>query len=217
MSPVSRVKITTAKGWFFAKIQSVNNEDTKLVQAAKQSPHEFEALYRKYADNVFNYFWYRTGHDKALSEDLMQETFLRAFQHLKKFQIRGYSYLTYLLTIARRLLIDHYRKPSSVPIEDAEDVPYEITEDLERKSDAEALWHAIQTLPSSSRDILLMRYQDEKPIKDIAIITESTENAVKLNLSRTRKKLASHPYLKDMVSFAPRKRLYTKPRFLKQK
>jgi RNA polymerase sigma-70 factor (ECF subfamily) len=194
----------------------MNNEDTKLVQAAKQDPREFEALYRKYADQVFNYFWYRTGHDKTLSEDLMQETFLRAFEHLGKFQIRGYSYLTYLLTIARRLLIDHYRKPASVPIEDAEDVPFEITADLERKSDAEALWHAIQTLPLSNRDVLLMHYQDEKSVKDIAVITGSTENAVKLNLSRTRKRLASHPYLKDMAGFRAKKRTYTKPKFLKR-
>jgi len=194
----------------------VNSEDTKLVQLAKQTPHEFEVLYRKYADKVFNYFWYRTGHDKTLSEDLMQETFLKAFQNLSKFRIRGYSYLTYLLTIAKHLLIDHYRKPTSVPIEDVEDIPYEATDEIERKSDADALWHAIQTLPQSNRDILLMHYQDEKPIKYIATITKSTENAVKLNLSRTRKKLASHPYLKDIAGFGHKKRSYTKPRFLKK-
>lgn len=194
----------------------MNNEDTKLVEIAKGDPKSFEDLYKKYADKVFNYFWYRTGHDKALSEDLMQETFLKAFQNLQKFRIRGYSYLTYLLTIARHLLIDHYRKPKSVPIEDVEDIPYEVTEDIERKSDAETLWHAIQTLPSSNRDVLLMYYQDEKSVKDIATITKSTENAVKLNLSRTRKKLSAHPYLKDIASFGQKKRAYTKPRFLKK-
>lgn len=194
----------------------MNNEDTKLVKIAKENPKAYEDLYRKYADRVFNYIWYRTGHDKALAEDLMQETFLKAFQNLGKFRIRGYSYLTYLLTIARHLLIDHYRKPASVPIEDAEDIPYEVTGEIERKSDADSLWHAIQDLPASNRDVLLMRYQDEKSIKDIATITESTENAVKLNLSRTRKKLASHPYLKDMAGFGHKKRAYTKPRFLKK-
>lgn len=192
----------------------MNNEDTKLVEIAKQNPKSFEDLYRKYADKVFNYFWYRAGHDKALAEDLMQETFLKAFQNLSKFRIRGYSYLTYLLTIARHLLIDHYRKPTSVPIEDVEDIPYEVTDEIERKSNAEALWHAIQDLPASNRDVLLMRYQDKKSIKDIATITESTENAVKLNLSRTRKKLAAHPHLKDMAGFGHKKRAYTKPRFL---
>jgi RNA polymerase sigma-70 factor (ECF subfamily) len=194
----------------------MNEEDRRLVEIAKRNPKSFEALYKKYADNVFNYFWYRTGHDKELSEDLMQETFLKAFQHLSKFTTRGYSYLTYLLTIAHHLLIDHYRKPTSVPVEDVEDIPFGIMEDIERKSDAEALWHAIQDLPVSNRDILLMYYQDHMPIKDIARVTKSTENAVKLNLSRTRKKLKAHPYLKDIAQFAQMRRAYTKPRFLKQ-
>lgn len=197
----------------------MEQEDVKLVEEAKREPAKYEVLYTKYADRVFNYFWYRTGHDWALSEDLMQETFLRAFQHLKRFRNRGYPYLTYLLNIAHNLLVDHYRKPKSIPVEDlsTDVVPYEITEDLVRKSDAETLWRAIQTLPQRNRDVLLMHYQDDKPIKDIAQIMNTSENSVKLNLSRTRKKLAGHPYLKDIAGFAQKKRKVTKARFLRKK
>lgn len=178
-------------------------------------PKAYEHVYRKYADKVFNYFWYRTGHDKPLSEDLMQETFLRAFQQREKYKAKGYSYLTYLLTIAHNLLVDYYRKPKSVPVEDlsTEEVPYEITEELANKSDAEALWRAVQTLPQTQRDALLMFYQQEIPIRDIAKVMNTSENAVKLNLSRTRKKLSEHPYLQDIGAFADVKRKYTKPRF----
>lgn len=197
----------------------MQHEDVRLVEEAKREPAKYEALYTKYADRVFNYFWYRTGHDWALSEDLMQETFLRAFQHLNKFRNRGYSYLTYLLNIAHNLLVDHYRKPKSIPVEDlpTDAVPYEITEDLVRKSDAETLWRAIQSLPQRNRDALLMHYQDDKPIKDIAQIMNASENSVKLNLSRTRKKLSAHPYLKDIAGFAQKKRKATKARFLRKK
>jgi len=197
----------------------MHHDDVLLIDNAKATPAKYEALYRKYADQVFNYFWYRTGHDKELSEDLMQETFLRAFQHLQKFKHRGYSYLTYLLNIAHNLLVDHYRKPKSIPVDElpTDAVPYEITEDLHRKSEAESLWRAIQELPAKNRDALLMHYQDNKPIKDIARIMNTSENAVKLNLSRTRKKLAEHPYLKDISRFAHKKRRYTKPEFLKKK
>jgi RNA polymerase sigma-70 factor (ECF subfamily) len=195
----------------------MNKDDIQLIALAKQNPKEYEKIYTKYSDKVFNYFWYRTGHDKPLSEDLMQETFLRAFQHLKRFNTRGYSYLTYLITIAHNTLVDYYRKPKSVPFEAIEDIPFEITEDLERKSDAEALWRAIQELPQSNRDKLLMKYQQDMSIKDIAIATDTTENAVKLSLSRTRKKLKSHPYIKDIVGFADTKRKQTKARFLGKK
>lgn len=188
--------------------------DQELVSRAKREPRLFEAVYKKYAPKVFNYFWYRTRHDRELSEDLMQETFLRAFQHLPKFRQRGYSYLTYLLSIAHNLLIDHYRKPKAIPVDDAKDVPYEITQDLERKSDAEALWRAIQTLPADAYDILLMHYQRSMPVKDIARVIGKSENAVKLTLSRARKLLAMHPYLSDIGRFADTAKAYTKPRFL---
>lgn len=195
----------------------MNDEDIQLVALAKNNPKEYAKLYTKYSDKVFNYFWYRTGHDKMLSEDLMQETFLRAFQHLKHFNNRGYSYLTYLITIAHNVLVDHYRKPKSVPFEAIEDIPYEITEDLERKYDGEALWRAIQDLPQSNRDKLLMRYQQDMSIKDIATATSTTENAVKLSLSRTRKKLKDHPYIKDIAGFADTKRKQTQAKFLSKK
>ncbi len=192
----------------------MNNEDIQLVALAKQNPREYEKLYTKYSDKVFNYFWYRTGHDKMLSEDLMQETFLRGFQYLNRFQNRGYSYLTYLITIAHNGLVDHYRKPKSVSFEAIEDIPYEVTEDIEKKSDAEALWRAIQNLPQSNRDKLLMYYQQDMSIKDIATATGTTENAVKLSLSRTRKKLKDHPYIRDIAGFADKKRKQTHAKFL---
>lgn len=192
----------------------MNTEDIQLVALAKENPKEYEKLYTKYSDKVFNYFWYRTGHDKMLSEDLMQETFLRGFQHLSRFQNREYSYLTYLITIAHNVLVDHYRKPKSVPFEAIEDIPYEVTEDIEKKSDAEALWRAVQDLPRSNLDKLLMYYQQDMSIKDIATATGTTENAVKLSLSRTKKKLREHRYIKDIAGFADKKRKQTHAQFL---
>lgn len=195
----------------------MSSEDTKLVELSKKNPKSFEALYKKYADKVFNYFWYRTGHDKPLSEDLMQETFLRAFERREKYKAQGYSYLTYLFTIAHNLLVDHYRKPKSVPVEDLDTdaVPFEITEDIEKKHDAEMLWKAVQSLPQQNRDILLMFYQEDMPVRDIARVMNISENAVKLNLSRTRKRLSEHPYLQDIARFGSKKRKYTKPHFIK--
>lgn len=194
-------------------------DDFARLKASIKKPEEFEEIYKKYADTIFNYFWYRTGHDKALSEDLMQETFLRAFERRSTYEAQGRSYLTYLMTIAHNLLVDYYRKPKSIPVEDLpiDVVPYEITENLIHKSDAEALWRAIQTLPQHQRDVLLMFYQQNMPVKDIASVLHVTENAVKLILSRTRKKLADHPYLQDIARFAGKKRRYVKPRFLRKK
>ena len=189
--------------------------DNEIIEVSKNNPKEYEKIYKKYSTKIFNYFWYRTGHNRDLSEDLMQETFIKAFIARSKYKTSGYSYLTYLITIAHNVLVDYYKKPKNISIEDLpKDIPYEITEELEKKSDAEALWRAIQNLPQNNRDALLMFYQEDMPVRDIAKVLNTTENAVKLNLSRTRKKLSEHPYLGDIRGFSDTKKTYTKPVFL---
>lgn len=193
----------------------MHEEDKEFIALAKQNKKKYELLYQKYADKVFNYFWYRTAHNKSLAEDMMQETFLRAFKHLDKFRHRGYSYFTYLLQIAHNILVDHWRKPKCESLESLNvDIPYDIIRDIERKSNAEFLWKEIQELPEDSRDILLMRYQDDLPIKDIAKATKSSENAIKLKLSRLRRKLKDNHFVKDIAGFGRAIRKPTKPKFL---
>ncbi|MDP3958425.1 MAG: RNA polymerase sigma factor [bacterium] len=192
----------------------MHRDDELLLERAKEDPGEFEKLYRKYRASVFNYLWYRVGHDKEAAEDLTQETFLRAFRSLSRFVHRKFSYLTYLVRIAHNLLIDHYRKPAAAKLEAAGEIPYEMLGDIERKSEAASLWRAVQELPKGNRDVLLMRYLDEMRIADIARVMGVTENAVKLNLSRTRKRLAGHRYLSALRRFGKAKRPYRAPSFL---
>ncbi len=197
----------------------MDKEDITLIEQAKRNPEAYEALYKKYAQRLFNYFWYRVGHQKEVAEDLLQETFMKAYQNSSKFYLRSYSYYSYLLTIAHNILVNYYRKPQSMSLESVGDVPDEVTVDqeIDRQRNAELLWRAIQQLPESEKDILLLRYQQELPIKDIARIVGKSENAVKLVLSRSRKKLIKHPYLKDLVRFGEYQKKYTKPRFLSRK
>ncbi len=194
------------------------NLDQQIITAAKKDPRLYEEIYKKYSGKIFNYFWYRVGHNVELAEDLMQETFLRAFMHLPKFRQRSYSYLTYLLTIARHILISHWRKQrSTVSLEELTDVPAEITRTVERKLAAEKLWRAVQQLSANERDALFLYYREGIPIKEIAKIMNKTPNAVKIYLSRARKKLKQHPDLRELVGcFSDRKKAYTAPIFLQK-
>lgn len=181
--------------------------DAELVQNAKQDKEQFDALYKRYIDKIYNYFWYRVGHDRDVAEDLTQETFVRAYKHLDKFQMRKTSYASYLLTIAHNLLVNYYRSPKPISIEaTGVDVPEEIWSDIETKDNLRSLWRAIQQLPAKERDILYLKYQKGYMVADIARIVGKSENAVKLTLSRARKKLAAHPYLKGIAGFTDTKR-----------
>jgi RNA polymerase sigma-70 factor (ECF subfamily) len=196
----------------------MDSDDIKLVQQAKANPEAFRELYEKYSRKVFNYFYYRVGFHKDIAEDLMQETFVRAYKYLPRFSIRSYSYLAYLMTIAHNLLVDFYRKPKrEIPAGDLDNVPAEITEPFEeadRKIAAENLWEALQQLPREMREAVLLRYREDMPIKEIAHIFGKSESTVEKLLREAREKLLHHPYLQDLAAFASVQTSERKPKFL---
>ncbi|MAZ29850.1 hypothetical protein CL655_01040 [bacterium] len=192
----------------------MDKEDKDAIVASRKDRDEFAFLYEKYVDKIFNYFWYRVGHDRDVAEDLTQEVFVRAYKHLDKFQIRKTSYASYLLTIAHNVLVNYYRSPKPISIESTGvDVPEEIWSDIETKDNLRSMWRAIQHLPLNERDMLYLKYQKGYKVKDIAKIVGKSENAVKLTLSRARKKLAAHPYLKGIAGFTDTKRKKKRARY----
>ncbi len=193
--------------------------DIKLIENAKKRPDEYDEIYKKYSTDVFNFIWYRVGHDKELAEDLMQEVFVRAFAKLKKFQNRGYSYRTYLLTIAKNVLVNYFKKKKPIlGLDEYEDIPIEITQDQEsnKKIEAGNLWRAVQDLSHTERDVILMHYKNEMPTKDIGRVIGKSTNAIKIILSRSRKKLKENPRINDILNYSNTSHDYTNPKFLKK-
>ena len=167
----------------------MNAQDQALVKAAQKQPEDFYLLYRKYFQDIYNYFWYRVSHDVDVAEDLTQDTFLRAFQALARYQDFGHSYVTYLLKIAHNVLVNHYRAQRSVPSDTLDMIPDAIIPDVEERDRLERLWWAIQDLRPIERDIVYLHYRRGYKLREIASITGKSENAIKLQLSRARKRL----------------------------
>ncbi|MBP7898591.1 sigma-70 family RNA polymerase sigma factor [Candidatus Gracilibacteria bacterium] len=169
------------------KIFARRFEDAPLIEKAKQCPEAFDALYIKYRFTIHSYFLHRLS-DPALSEDFTQEVFARAFRYLPDFRVTNASYLTYLLHICHSVLVNYYRKESRAPIL----LPIETIEEtiLETKESAPDIAETIlRTLNPTEKKVMLLMYQDGFRAKEIAEQLGKTENAVKLILSRSRKKL----------------------------
>lgn len=163
--------------------------DRQLVADAKKDPRLFAALYEKYYDEIYAYFFYRIGNSRSVAHDLSQDTFLRAFRSLKYFELKNASYFTYIQRIAHNILVNYYRKrrPDSL-----ETLPYPLSDgpkDIDPILAKERVWSAAAFLSDIERDILVMKYQDEYSIREIAGMLQKSENAIKLHLSRARKKL----------------------------
>lgn len=159
-------------------------EDAELVRRAQGDAEAFASLVAKYLGTVRRYFRHRLN-DPELAEDLTQETFERAFRALPAFRSTNASYQTYLLHIAHNLLVSEYRRPSSLAI-DEESVGQGWMQRLEAKDEVE---RAMVGLEPRDREVLDLFYEQGYSVREIAGRLDASENAVKLRLSRARRRL----------------------------
>lgn len=166
------------------------SDNTLLPIAKVKSPSiTFGSVYQQYAGKVFQYLWYRVGNNRAVAEDLMQETFLRALERLPYYTQRGYSYLTYLITIAHNQLMNYFRRPTTLSLEEAYYLAVDTTKDVERRLLAEHIWQYTRHLSPTERKIFGLYYRQDASVKKIAQQVNKSENAVKLILVRSRRKI----------------------------
>ncbi len=79
-----------------------------VLRATAGEADAFGALYDHYVDLVYRYVYYRVG-AHALAEDLTSETFLRALRRVGLFTWQGKDFGAWLVTIARNLVLDHFK------------------------------------------------------------------------------------------------------------
>jgi RNA polymerase sigma factor (sigma-70 family) len=180
--------------------------DENLVLMAREgSQQAFHELVDRYTPAVFRLARgiTRTQHE---AEDIVQETFLRVFQHLDRFTLEKASFKTWLLTIARNQSINVFgslkRKAARFFREPAAHEPDRTTADnqfgadyrdaehlLSMKQDFSRLQKALATLPERQRTALLLKTQDDLSYDEIAQIMESSASAVESLIFRARQRV----------------------------
>ncbi len=152
----------------------------------------FGLLVERYQSEIKRFFINLTGGDAALSDDLAQDTFIKAYTSIRSF--KGLSrFSTWVYRIAYNQFYDWNRRRAEERV--AESAP-EPSESREAATDAQIdVQTALASLGEPSRSIVVLFYIDDKPIKEIAAITMLPEGTVKSHLSRAKSKLAL--YLKN--------------------
>ncbi len=152
----------------------------------------FGLLVERYQSEIKRFFMNLTGGDAALSDDLAQDTFVKVYTSIRSF--KGLSrFSTWVYRIAYNQFYDWSRRRVEERV--AESVP-EPSESREAATDARIdVQTALASLGEPARSIVVLFYIDDKPIKEIAVITMLPEGTVKSHLSRAKSKLAL--YLKN--------------------
>jgi RNA polymerase sigma-70 factor (ECF subfamily) len=170
------------------------SEDLELVSALLARDRKAAAEFvSRYTDRIYAYICARLLPRKDLAEDLVQEVFLLAWEHLSEFRGQG-SLEAWLLGIARHKVVDHYRERLRKLIsldEESEEVPEsavlpELDESLDRERLRERTMRAMAALPEHYRLALLWRYWEESSAQEMAARSGKTEKAVERLLARAR-------------------------------
>lgn len=149
---------------------------------------EFQESYQAHAAALYRFCLYLSG-DAALADDLVSETFLRAWTVHDDIVMSTVK--SYLFTIARNVYLKLARKPKTAPIGDAvvDDKPGPAAV-LSARSELDRVLSGLQTLPEIDRAVLLMRALDALPYDAIARAVGLSVVAVKVKVHRARHKLA---------------------------
>src|SRR4051795_123770 len=159
-----------------------------------ETARAFAEIYDEHVWDVYGFFGYRLG-SREEAEDLTQVTFERALRAWHRFDANRASARTWLLAIARNLLVDHYRSSDSarkepIPEGEAGDAVLGQTESLEpRLGPAPDLEVALQTLDDRERELVALRFGGDLTGPEIAELTGLSLANVQQILSRTLKKL----------------------------
>jgi len=129
----------------------------------------------------------------ALAKDATQEIFTKIFLNLSKFSERS-KFSTWVYSITYNFCIDMIRKKKkeknlfSDEIENAPDIIEEVSDEAIMEMEVKRLKRVLTEIPSGDRAVLLMKYQDELSIKEIAEILDKTESAIKMKIKRAKHK-----------------------------
>jgi RNA polymerase sigma-70 factor (ECF subfamily) len=155
-------------------------DERLLIEAAQRDPARFADLYENNFERVYAYIVRRVG-NRAETEDLTSEVFHQALANLKRFEWRGIPFAAWLFRIAANLISDRWQRSGrEVPddsglIESAQVSPAEI-EEVDRRA---TLYRLVNTLPNEQQRVVVLRFVEQKSIKEVAQEIRKTEGAVK--------------------------------------
>ena len=176
----------------------MTDEMTWINQARQGDEEAFTNLVETYQKPVYNLCYRMLGEAEA-AEDAAQETFLKVYQNLARYD-RARSFPTWLLSIAAHYCIDRLRRRRfpSVSIDEHEegqtDLPDRSAPDPEtetaKRQERERLQTCLQSLDPTDRAAVVMRYWQDSSEVEIAQALNLTVPAVKSRLHRARRALA---------------------------
>jgi RNA polymerase sigma-70 factor (ECF subfamily) len=178
-------------------------EEACLVDQAKSGdPEAFAKLYDAYVERVSRYIFFRVSEDSDM-EDLVSQVFLKAWENLDRYKVGRSPFIAWLYTIARNLVIDHYRtKKNTLALDEVLALPSDMQlpdEEVQMHFDLDAMRDSLQVLSKDQQQVLILKYIVGLPNESIAKIMNKQEGTIRGLQMRGLQTLAKHMREKEMI------------------
>jgi len=178
----------------FSALAVMETEEAQIAAGLRRrDPDVLDALIEQYQHRLLRYLTHMTG-NRAWAEDLFQETWIRVLE--KGHQYDGKSrFATWLMTIAHNVAIDHLRKRTTASLDEMRDpedaAPFEPVatgsspfDQAAAAEDRVRIQAALEQLPAIFREVLVLRFQEQLKLEEIAKLVGIPLATVKTRLYR---------------------------------
>ncbi len=160
-----------------------NTEAALIARAQQGDPAALTQIYEQHHGQIYRYVLYRVG-DVPVAEDLTSEVFVRLVERIGRFRYDGRPILAWLYTIARHLVVDHFRgRPQSRALLDDEAEEAALTAETEGEAaqvlERQALIEALSHLTEDQRAVIWLKFVEGYDNETVATILAKPVGAVK--------------------------------------
>ncbi len=167
----------------------------------------WEEIVQRYNRRIYN-ICYRFAGSGDDAEDLTQEVFIKMYRTLNSYDVERGSFMTWVTTITRNLLVDHFRKSKQDRMTDSLDTVSSDHEDamplseqipdrgpsqdsrVQSRETGETVHQALQKLSPELREAVILRDLQDMDYREIATVLKVPEGTVKSRINRGRAELA---------------------------
>jgi len=167
----------------------------------------WEEIVQKYHRRIYN-ICYRFAGSGDDAEDLTQEVFIKMYRTLNSYDVERGAFMTWVTTITRNLLVDHFRKTKQDRMTDSLDTVSSEHEDamplceqipdrgpsqdsrVQTRETGETVHQALQKLSPELREAVILRDLQDMDYREIATVLKVPEGTVKSRINRGRAELA---------------------------
>ena len=188
-------------------IYSSEMTDKELILQAKSDPDAFQWIVERYWDRLFSYVRRLSYFSQEDIEDVLQDVFIKVYRYLNDYD-DTYAFSTWIYQIARNTVIDVLRKKSVRPQAIHLDTEEMMTvlrsslnteKELHAKESLQDIKKAIDALPFKYREILTLRFLEEKDYTEIMDIMQIPKGTVASLINRGKKILVEEAHKFNIV------------------